>query len=202
LENGVVPVSIDWYDLLQVVACRTLDFCGKWLGKPLSINADIDLPHHAALVGRRASDPVANLIVTHERGQSTHLLQLSRSVQPTERYLLYGERGSIELVLSEGEKLNVGPFVRLSLTGTKPEFVYSAENSAAELSAASANLVADFVNVVECITSVKQSTNEARTALEAVHAAFASARDGIRTSLPLLQQVNVDGILEGGTVRN
>ena len=34
LVNGVVPVSVDWYDLLQVVAARTIDLCQRWLGKP------------------------------------------------------------------------------------------------------------------------------------------------------------------------
>ena len=198
LENGVVPVSIDWYDLLQVVAARTIDLCQIWLGAPESINADIDLPHHAALAGRRASDPVANLIITHARGQSTHLLRLSRSVQPTERYLLHGQRGSAELVRCDGEKLKSGPTVRIILHGTKPETVYAADDPASDFAASSANQLTNFADSVRFGSPALQTSTEARIVMETVQAAFASARDGIRTPLPLAEPVDVDGILEGG----
>jgi predicted dehydrogenase len=197
LENGVVPVSIDWYDLLQVVACRTVDLCRRWLREPVSVNADIDLPHHTALAGRRAADPVANLLVMHERGQATHLLKLSRSVQPTERYILYGERGSVELVRCEGEKLASGPTVRIHRSESKPETIYAAEDFASELAIASANMLTDFVGMIQFAPPVSDLVREARRVLETVHGAFASARDGIRTPLPLAEPVDVDGILEG-----
>ncbi len=197
LENGLIPVSIDWYDLLQVVACRTLDLCIGWLGNPESINADIDLPHHAALVGRRAADPVANLIVNHVAGQSTHLLKLSRSVQPTERYLLSGERGTVELVRCEGEKLASGPTVRVQNSNSKPETVYASDDFEADLTMASTILVDEFTESIRSGSSSGVSLTDARTVLETVQAAFASARDGIRTPLPLLKPVDVDGILEG-----
>ena len=163
------------------------------------INADIDLPHHDALVGRRAADPVANLIVTHERGQSTHLLRLSRSVQPKERYWLQGEHGSFELVRCEGEKLAAGPIVRTHLANSKPETVYAADDYESELTSAAANLLADFADIIRGGSSSANPLAEARTAFETVQAAFASARDGIRTQLPLIEPVDVDAILEAAT---
>ena len=180
------------------MACRTVDQCINWLGTPESVNADIDLPHHAALAGRRTSDPVANLIVSHQRGQSTHLLRLSRSVQPTERYLLSGELGSIEHVRCEGEKLAGGPSVRVHLTGTKPETIYSAEDGAHESNMASIKMLSEFAALVQFGSVASESSLAARTALETVHAAFASARDGIRTQLPLVEPVDVDRILQSG----
>lgn len=198
LENGVVPISIDWYDLLQVVACRSLDLCRRWLGEAVSINADIDLPHHSAIAGRRAADPVANLIVANERGQSTHLLKLSRSVHPSERYLLTGTLGSLELIRCTGEKAALGPSVSIQLNGQRPQRLYSAPDTIDVAAQAAAAVLLEFAGAARSRDPVANSIPESRAVLEAVQAAFVSAREGIRIPLPLHNSPDIDSILEAG----
>ncbi len=199
LDSGVLPVSIDLYDLLQVVACRTIDLCTRWLGEPLSVNADIDLPHHAAIAGRRASDPIANLIINHVNGQATHMLKLSRSVQPAERYLLTGKSGTLTLMCSSGEKAISGPELSVQVAGQRPAYLYQSPEGINPLTETSETLLLHFIEKVR----LRDAGNPAdyarlRSIFETVQAAFLSAKEGIRIPLPLVNPPDINSILETG----
>lgn len=196
LENGVVPEDSDWYDLLQAIACQTIDVCCWWLGAPLSVNADIDLPAYTRLAGRRASAPVANLIVTHERGQATHLLSRSRSVQPGERYLLTGDADSLELLVSAGEAASVvAPSLKLRPLDRRPESVLPTNHNQPLPSLRIQGQLLDFAHCIRTDASPEVTAEEARRAQETLHAAYLSARDGIKIPLPLRRLPDIDALL-------
>lgn len=201
MEYGADPIGLDWYELLQAVACRSAELAIGCLGTPVSVNADIDLPRHAAIPGRVPSDPVANLILTHEQGASTHLLKLSRSVLHSERYLIAGDGGTLELTLRHGERaptVDTGPIVRLHRIGARPETLYISTDESGDRIAAMEALIGAFAEAVRSGRN-GQNITAARTAMEAVHGAFLSASEGIRIPLPMQKLPDIEAMLEAGS---
>ena len=202
LENGMIPESLDWYDLLQTVAFRTIDISSSWLGPPRAVNADIDLPHHAAIAGRRAQDPIANLIVTHTEGRtSTHLLKLSRSMHPSERYLLAGDLGTLELVLHAGEATAttmLGPYLRLHQKGVgqSPITLMEPPEEIDMLPLGTERMLAEFVRRCHAEESDSTEILSLLAAMETVYGGFLSAREGIRMPLPLQNPPDIDALLQ------
>ncbi len=198
LESGLIPTGADWYDMLQIVAFRSMDYAMEVLGGPRSVNADFDLPQHADMVGRRQTDPIANIIAGHDNGQSTHLLKLSRSVHPYERYLFAGERGILEMVLSHGETgatVN-GPELYLHRTGSRPKTLYSTEVDIESTSYRNERALLAGLQLLKNKEDGVQRLLAARGAMEAVHAAFVSAKEGIRIPLPLIPAPDIDALLQ------
>ena len=198
IESGLVPVGADWYEMVQITACRSLDFAAEVLGSAYTVNADIDLPQHADMVGRRETDPIANIIASHHAGQSTHLLKLSRSVHAFERYLISGPEGVLEMVLSHGEAGATvqGPTLTVHKTGSRPRQLFATENEVESAPHRNRRALAAGLKMLLVKEDGALRLLAARSAMEAVHAAFVSAREGIRIPLPLIPAPDIDALLQ------
>jgi len=205
LENGVALEEGAWHDLLQAIACQTVDVCRWWLGEAHSVSADIDLPRASggtALV-RRGAEPQSNLIVAHAQGQSTHHLSRSRATLATERYVISGALGHLELVISASEAA-VGaslPSLTLHLPGRRPENALAETDFGDPDSTPAAlrtrRLLDHFATALQEGTSPLSSGKEARIALEIVHAAYLSTHENLKVSLPLRRDPDIEAILAG-----
>jgi predicted dehydrogenase len=189
VENGGEAEARSWIVQLPQFACQTADLCRRWLGEAQTVSADIDLPGNANGLPARpgASTTLANLIVSHERGQSTHHLSRSRGLHPLERYLFTGTNGEMELTLSAGETAsNTLPILKLQRTGQKPEILALDESATLPLSALrQAEMLRHFTAVARGLETPRVTASDARAALEIVHAAYTSTLDSLKISLPL-----------------
>lgn len=182
-----------WASLFQQLACQTTDVCRWWLGAAVSVSADIVLPQEnlpsRTAGGRQPRETaLANIIVTHERGQSTHHLTQSRAQQPGESYLLSGQQGRLELLVSAGERASAAiPSLTLQLPEHRAERL-TPENADSLLSPAVLRiqrLLEAFAHSVRNASAPPVSSTEARAAQEIVTAAFLSTRENAKVSLPL-----------------
>jgi len=189
IENGGEGEARSWIGQLPQFACQTADLCRRWLGEVQTVSADIDLPGNAHNLPARpgAGATLANLIISHERGQSTHHLSRSRGLHPLEHYLFTGTQGDMELTLSAGET-NSGtqPILKLQRAGHKPENLTLESVSALPPSALrQAEMLRHFTEVARGLASPRVTAADARAALEIVHAAYASTLDSLKITLPL-----------------
>ena len=190
VENGGETEARSWIGQLPQFACQTADLCRRWLGEAQTVSADIDLPGHANGLPARpgGSAALANLIVSHERGQSTHHLSRSRGLHPLERYLFTGTLGEMELTLCAGETgPNALPVLRVQRPGHKSEnLALEAPVSALPLVAhRQAEMLRHFAAAARGLTTPRVTASDSRTALEIVHAAYTSTLDNLKISLPL-----------------
>jgi len=189
IENGGEGEARSWIGQLPQFACQTADLCRRWLGEAQTVSADIDLPGNANNLPARpgTSATLANLIVSHERGQSTHHLSRSRGLHPLEHYLFTGVQGEMELTLSAGETTaNNQPLLKLQRTGHKPENLTLEASSALPLSALrQAEMLHHFAETARGLASPRVTAADARAALEIVHAAYTSTLDSLKIALPL-----------------
>ena len=199
LENGVALEPVGWHDLLQAVACQTADISRRWLGEAETVSADIDLPPPpGALIPRNAAEPVANIIVGHERGQSTHLLSRSRAVQPGERYVLTGAAGHLELVVSAGEAASTAtvPALTLYRSGEKPESIFPETldlDSVRGLNVERMHrLLMRLAETPDTPSLPEISGADARSAMEIVHAAYLSSHENNKVNLPLRRPPDIE----------
>ena len=189
VENGGEAEARSWIGQLPQFACQTADLCRRWLGEAQTVSADIDLPGHSNDLPARpgAGGTLANLIVSHEHGQSTHHLSRSRGLHPLERYLFTGALGEIELTLSAGETgPNALPALKLQRTGHKSELLPLNTASALPLAALrQSEMLRRFAAVAQGLEAPRVTAADARAALEIVHAAYTSTLDNLKISLPL-----------------
>lgn len=189
VENGGEAEARSWIGQLPQFACQTADLCRRWLGEAQTVSADIDLPGNANGLPARPSSSatLANLIVSHERGQATHHLSRSRGQHPLERYLFTGTQGDLELTLSAGETgPNALPVLKLQRTGHKPENLTLDVSSALPLAALrQAEMLRHFAATARGLETPRVTAADARAALEIVHAAYTSTLDNLKISLPL-----------------
>ncbi|HEV2473369.1 MAG TPA: Gfo/Idh/MocA family oxidoreductase [Chthonomonadales bacterium] len=95
-EDGVSPGAPGWDRLTQAAAYHSIDVCRWWLGEVAAVSADTE-----AILGQDEEStgdggPV-NLILSHERGPSTHHFSKSRSARADERYSISGSLGHAAL---------------------------------------------------------------------------------------------------------
>ena len=190
VENGGETEARSWIEQLPQFACQTADLCRRWLGEAQTVSADIDLPGSANNLPARpgsGSTALANLIVSHEHGQSTHHLSRSRGLNPLERYLFTGTQGEMELTLSAGESgPSALPALKLQRASHKPEFLPLETSSALPLSALrQAEMLRHFAATARGLASPRVTAADARAALEIVHAAYTYTLDSLKISLPL-----------------
>ncbi len=178
-----------WHLLLQQAACQTADLCRWWLGDALTVSADIEIPRRRA-PGQRQAPALANIIVTHERGQSVHHLACVASTLSSERYKLIGAQGHLELSFGAGAPAAYGtiPALTLHRPGQRPEPIAADAGEASGVEAMSLcyrRLLAHFVECIQtgCAPLVRGA--DARAALEILQAAYLSAQEGHKVSLPL-----------------
>jgi predicted dehydrogenase len=189
VENGGEAEARSWIGQLPQFACQTADLCRRWLGEAQTVSADIDLPGNANHLPARpgANVTLANLIVSHTSGQSTHHLSRARGLHPLERYLFTGTEGEMELTLSAGETgPNALPVLKLQRTGHKTENLIVETASTLSLAATrQAEMLRHFAEVARGLTEPRVTAADARAALEIVHAAYTSTLDSLKISLPL-----------------
>ncbi len=190
VENGGEAEARSWIAQVPQFACQTADLCRRWLGDAQTVSADIDLPGNAnGLPARPGSvTTLANMIVSHARGQSTHHLSRSRGLHPLERYLFTGTLGEMELTLSAGETgPNALPVLKLQRTGHKAELLTpEAPSYVLPLAALrQAEMLRHFAATVRDLAPPRVTAADARAALEIVHAAYTSTLDSLKISLPL-----------------
>lgn len=189
VENGGEAEARSWIGQLPQFACQTADLCRRWLGEAQTVSADIDLPGNANNLPARPGSSVtlANLIVSHTSGQSTHHLSRSRGLHPLERYLFTGTNGEMELTLSAGETgPNALPALKLQRTGHKAEYLTLETSPILPLAAArQAEMLRHFAATARGLIAPRVTAADARAALEIVHAAYTSTLDSLKISLPL-----------------
>ena len=211
LENVDVTEDVvtgNWNAMVQTLGSQTADVCRWWQGNGLTVSGDVDLQElrgerrtGGRLPGERA---LANLIVTHERGQSTHHLSRTRGVQPDERYLFTGASGSMELIVTGGVSgaSTSAPLLRVQKAGEKFQTVAVPvapfTNSRTPLSPASAriqNLLRHFADCVQLNEPPQVTPDDARSALEIVQAAYVSTQQKSKISLPLRRDPDIRQML-------
>jgi predicted dehydrogenase len=210
IETGSEFAEAGWHTLLQAVGCQTVDVCRWWLGEALTVSGDIDLAHHRsaeALVGKKnGAVMLATFIVTHERGQSTHHLSRSRSIQADERYVLTGVQSRLELIVGAGEATaaRVVPALTQNRPGQRPLPLTPETDSGDNLPAATARLRRLLLHFADCVlqgaTPAVRDT-DARAALEIVHAAYLSTQEDLKIGLPLHHPPDLETLMRGGTPR-
>lgn len=190
VENGGEAEARSWIAQTPQFACQTADLCRRWLGEAQTVSADFDLPGHANGLPARpgANTTLANMIVSHLHGQSTHHLSRSRGLHPLERYLFTGTHGEMELTLSAGETgPNALPTLKLQRAGHKTENL-GIDAPALNLPLAAlrqAEMLRRFAETARNLTPPRVTAADARAALEIVHAAYTSTLDSLKISLPL-----------------
>jgi predicted dehydrogenase len=201
-------VTGGWNALVQTLGCQTADVCRWWQGDGATVSGDVDLQelrggrNHA---GRRMAErALANLIVTHSQGQSTHHLARTRAIQPDERYLFSGTAGNMELIVSAGAAAasTTAPQLRLQAPGQKWQTVRVEAGSASvgktPLSPASLrilNLLRHFADCVQADGTPRVTADDAYNALEIVQAAYVSTQERVKISLPLRHAPNIAQML-------
>ncbi len=190
-EIGADPDAGAWGALLQYAGCHAADVCRWCFGDVLTVSADVDdhVPQPAAS-GRRDTGPLlANLVLGQEDGPATCHFSRSRAVGATERYSFTGSLGQLEVVMS-ASTLPVDAFPALTLhrTGVRPQPVPPPDFEDADLPPMvyrMREMLNHFANQVQSGDPANGSGVAARAALEVVHAAYYSARNGRKVTLPL-----------------
>lgn len=176
-----------WHTVLQQLACQTVDISRWWLGEAVAVSADID--RSGRTDGREYMEGLANIIVTHERGQSVHHLARVRSTLADEGYRLTGELGHLELVCeSSASGGTKAPTLTLHRSGLRPEAMPTPTDALSEALPASARAQRLLLHFAECVRTGRAprvSGTDARAALEVVLAANLSTDEGSKISLPL-----------------
>ena len=133
MEDADEGLQGDWNALLQAVLCQTADLCHLWLGEAESVSADIEVASLRGVdtpEGRRVKEgALANVIVGHDRGQSTHHISRTRTLYAEEKYVVRGTLQTLELLVSTGGGAQAGPFPRLRAQkpGQRPTLVTLAD---------------------------------------------------------------------------
>jgi len=205
VEPALDVVTGGWNAALQALACQTVDLCLLWQGRSTSVSADIDMETVGATSRpnqRRPSErTLATLLLTHDRGLSTHQIARTRSVRPDERYLFTGAEGSMELIVSAGAAAAAAtaPALRRQRVGQRNETVVP-EIAPAEraLSPAALRMSRLLLQFAHCVTagSLPEVTGaDARAAIEIVHAAYVSTQEHAKVSLPMRRAPDIGSIL-------
>jgi predicted dehydrogenase len=225
VQSSEDVVGGGWNMVLQALACQTVDLCRLWQGAGATVTADVDLAGIANVSrsnGRRPQESaLANIIVTHVRGQSTHQITRGRSIQPDERYILTGDEGNMELVISAGATAatSSAPNLRRQRAGERSETIAPAvPNVAAEVAGTELAaplpvrnrrkplslspaverirlLLAHFAGCVLASGTPLVSAADARAVLEIVQAAYVSSAERTKVTLPLRRSPDIAGLL-------
>lgn len=198
LEESAEGRETDWSLLLQTVGVQTADLCRLWLGEATSVSADIDL---AALrggdsAGRRVSEgTLANIIVKHERGQATHHIGRKRAMQTGEKYMATGAEGSLELQVSPGAtaRASTAPTLIRQKIGSVSEKLALPplpEKTPVGIARMQAMLTY-FAARVRSQTRPMIALNDVLTAMEIVHAAYASTFENAKITLPMRRSIDL-----------
>ena len=213
-------VTGGWNALVHTLATQTADVCRWWQGNALTVSGDVDLREiggQSREGGRRAADrALANLIVTHTQGFTTHHLSRSRATQPDERYAFGGSAGNMELVVSAGASAASAsaPLLRVARPGqpfpkagipvlplTPERITKGSRNLAADKTPLSPavlriqNMLGHFADCVQLGATPQVTPDDAYAALEIVQAGYVSTREGIKISLPLRRPPDIARML-------
>jgi predicted dehydrogenase len=190
-EIGADPDAGTWTPLLQYVACHAADLCRWCLGDVLTVSADVDSESATIPDGSRKDfvPLLANLVLGQENGPATCHFARARSVNASQRCTFTGSLGHLELVIASSTKsADDFPALMLHRTGLKPQAVPPPEFDACRLSAPHYRMRAMLLRFAQHVRRRDEtdgSGDSARAALEVVHAAYLSAHDRRKITLPL-----------------
>lgn len=192
IEIGGDPDAGSWQSLLQYIGCHSADVCRWCFGDVLTVSADVDSEEVLDRVPPRQRETaplLAIFVLGQEQGPSTCHLTRARSVVPSERYSLTGQMGAIEVVISSSNHESaLPPSVTIHRTGQRPQLI-------TDIDLAHNGLPAPVYRMVEMLDRFALAAHseadfsprdtDARAALEIVHAAYYSAQDHRKITLPL-----------------
>ncbi len=191
-KTGVESESYGWRTLLELAARQAIDVGRWWFGEAVSVSADIG-PEQGAIAVRTSatakalSNPVATIIVTHDKGQFTHRFALSRSLQASERYTVLGSLGHLELATTSGNATHSSvSTVTLHRIGRA-----SARLRPQDTGGVTKGLSGMLTHFTECAiagSTPRVVIEDALAASEIFEAAVRSSTDRCRISLPLLRR--------------
>ncbi len=190
-----------WHAALQEAALHSADLCRLWLGDAFTVSADLDLRRDRNLpqkqTGRRRAEVVATMIVNHDRGLATHHLARVHGAQAGERYTLTGTGGEIQWVSRAGIRQSAGAAPSLTLTRngqrTEPLEIETYGMPLAVLRTAS--LLDHAAAVLRGGAEARITGQDARAALEIVHAAYSASYESVKVRLPLKQSPDIASML-------
>ncbi|CCW36015.1 predicted dehydrogenase [Chthonomonas calidirosea] len=199
-------VSGGWNAHWQYLACQSLDLCFWWQGEGFAVSADMEM---AQLMGapcpkgkKAQADALAILLVTHPHGRSIHQFMRTLSVRPEERYFLTGSHGNAELIAGVGASTATNlplPYLTLQRVGEHASRVnvdLAPEEQALSPSAVRIRrLLQHFAACVRQQEEPEIGPHTARVVLDAVHAAYVSACEQNKVSLPLRRFPDIAALL-------
>lgn len=190
-EVGADPDAGTWNSLLQYVGCHATDVCRWCFGDVLTVSADVDSvrPEEVPAASRNSVPLLANFVLGQENGPATCHFARSRAVTPSERYTFCGSLGNLELVFASSANASVTyPTLVHQRPGQRPSTVSLPEFPGCELPAATFRMRAMLDDLADRALSGEPpngSGDAARAALEVVHAAYQSAKEGRKVTLPM-----------------
>ena len=193
-EIGADIETGNWGALLEYVATQTTNLSRAWLGNAISVSGDILEPGSLSVTSTAKVRPgrvseLANIIVTHERGHSSHHFSNAHSVLSAEKYLLTGDLGRLEIIASPGSAASTAasrPSLAIYRNGSRHE-VGSSDEEATESADESRSraMLAHFSECARGLCDPLVFGEDARAAQEIVHAAYLSSQEGHKVTLPL-----------------
>lgn len=195
LEIGADITDTSWSALLSYAGCHAVDVCRMWLGEALTVSADMSVGGGQLVVAGVNKRPInspelATLLIAHENGQSSCHFSRSRSIRSSERYILTGTEASLELILSAdtGDIDSEQPSILLKRPGQRVVEISAEQVMNPSLSRHQNRAAIYFDSAADSLLNKTQPTVtgiDARAALEIVHAAYLSAKEGRKVPLPL-----------------
>ena len=192
VEIGADPDAGTWGSLLQIAGCHAADVCRWCFGDVLTVSADIDSADVLTTASSRQRDNVpllAIFLLGQEMGPATCHFARSRAVLPSERYTFTGTQGHLEVVMaSSTHPADAYPDLTVHRPGQRPQPVPAPDSVAGEVPASVYRMQALLNSFAQCARTGAMpgsSGSDGRAALEIVHAAYVSARDGRKITLPL-----------------
>lgn len=188
----------EWTGVFHEMALHTVDLCRLWLGEVYTVSADVD---GGAEAGQRGG--MANLILNHHRGISVHHLQRTRVRNPLEQYTLKGSGGALHLSLGPVWSYQSGePFRAILHRRGVPNENLTHVPLAHPVAEALANnpyvrILNEFEELIRQGRTDSETPRDAREALEVVHAAYLSAHERAKVSLPLVGAPDLSSLAEG-----
>ena len=193
-EIGADPDAGSWGALLQIVGCHAADVCRWCFGDVLTVSADIDEHTLAPAAGsRRDTAPLlANLVLGQENGPATCHFARSRAVSASERYTFSGSLGNLEVVVSSSTNpADSFPAITLHRPGMRPQGIPPEPFEGSDLPAPVFRMLEMLESFAELAQDAETGDESApvaegaRAALEVMHAAWSSAHDRRKITLPL-----------------
>ena len=198
VELGADLAADHWNDLLPYIMTQAIESCRRCFGEVMSVSADIDTfeptPGNDSRKPADTAHLLATVLLTHSEGSCSCHFSRSRSVQSNERYIFFGDKGSLELIVSSNSHESSWlPLLILHMNGQRPQPIpppasYFPEDEAASIR--NIGLLNHFAESVSIFCENGVQDREARMIQEAVQAAYLSVEEKRKVALPLRRTIS------------